>query len=301
MLLRRASLTPSRPESDKRLLAIAQYVPADILRVNLIGDYDQEERSRRVRAFPHYLRTFFATTCDPARASLDDMPAHLHVPTGSSHEGHAPRRAFPIQVVLADDHAGVRRSVRVLLDGEEHLAVVAEAANLSAVVRHVHGHVPHVLVLDLQMPDGSSIETIRRLRDQVPQTEIVVMTMEASPLFAQQALDAGAVGFVLMDRADSELPAAVRSAAQGREYISPHVVAGLDALRRAVGGDGLSPRETEILRLIALGHTSAEIAGRLHLSRRTVETHRAGLYRKLGLTTRAELVRYALQRRLLVS
>jgi two-component system response regulator NreC len=201
--------------------------------------------------------------------------------------------------VLADDHVGVRRSLRLLLDGEQDVAVIAEAADLSTVLRHVHGRVPHVLVLDLQMPNGSSVETIRRLRDQVPDTEIVVLTMEASPLFAQQALDAGAVGFVLKDRADTELPAAVRCAAEGSEYVSSHVAAGLDALRRAVSGDGLSPRETEILRLIALGHTSAEIAGKLHLSRRTVETHRAHIYRKLGLATRAQLVQYALGRRLL--
>lgn len=179
------------------------------------------------------------------------------------------------------------------------MEVIGEAADLSMVARDVHRHVPHVLVLDLHMPNGSSIDTIRWLRNQVPDTEIIVMTMEASPLSAQQALDAGAVGFVLKDRADSELPAAVRSAAGGREYVSPHVAARLDALRRAASGDGLSPRETEVLRLIALGHTSAEIAGKLHLSRRTVETHRAAIYRKLGLATRAQLVQYALRHRLL--
>jgi DNA-binding NarL/FixJ family response regulator len=225
------------------------------------------------------------------------MPAHLHLAAATD---QAPRPALPIQVVLGDDHAGVRRSLRLALDAEQDFQVVAEAADLSTVVRHVHGHMPHVLVLDLQMPNGSSIETIRRLRDQVPDTEIVVSTMEASPLFAQQALDAGAVGFVRKDRADSELPEAVRNAVLGQEYVSPHVAAGLEALRRAVGG-GLSPRETEVLRLIALGHTSAEIAAKLHLSRRTVETHRAHIYRKLGLATRAELVQYALRRRLIVT
>lgn len=210
-----------------------------------------------------------------------------------------PRPAFPIQVVLADDHEVVRRSVRLLLEGEEDVEVIAEAADLSSVVRHVHGHVPHVLVLDLQMPNGSSVETIARLREHVPDTEIVVLTMEASPLFAQQALDAGAVGFVLTDRSDTELPEAVRKAALGREYVSPHVAARLDSLRRSVTGDGLSPRETEILRLIALGHTSAEIATTLHLSRRTVETHRARIHGKLRMTTRAELVRHALARHLI--
>lgn len=228
------------------------------------------------------------------------MPAHLHLAVASLADQERERATAPIQVVLADDHAVVRRNLRLLLDGEDGLAVIAEAADLGAAVRHVHDHIPRVLVLDLQMPNGSSIETIRRLREQVPATEIVVVTMETSPLFAQQALNAGAVGFVLKERSDSELPVAVRDAAQGREYVSPHVSAGLAALRKGVSGDGLSPRETEVLRLIALGYTSAEIAAKLHLSRRTVETHRANLHHKLGLASRAELVRYALQRRLVI-
>jgi two-component system response regulator NreC len=228
------------------------------------------------------------------------MPAHLHLAVPSLGGGALSRASLPIQVVLADDHAIVRRNLRLLLTAEPDVAVIAEAADLAGVVRAVHGHVPHVLVLDLGMPDGSSVDTIRRLRDQVPDTEIVVLTMDASPLFAQHALDAGAIGFVLKDRADSELPSAVRHAAAGIEYISSRVAAGLDALRRSDSGDGLSPRETEILRLIALGHTSAEIASRLHLSRTTVETHRACVHRKLGLATRAELVQYALRRHLMV-
>jgi two-component system, NarL family, response regulator NreC len=204
-----------------------------------------------------------------------------------------------IRVVLADDHALVRRSLRLLLDGEDDLDVVGEAESIGSVVRHVHGHAPHVLVLDLQMPGGSSIEAIRRLREHVPKTEIVVLTMERSPAFAQRAIDAGAVGFVLKDRADIELPEAVRRASRGEEYVSPHVAAGLEALRRTVNGDGLSPRETEVLRAIALGYTSVEIARKLHLSRRTIETHRANIHRKLGLETRAELVHFALRRNLI--
>jgi two-component system response regulator NreC len=156
-----------------------------------------------------------------------------------------------------------------------------------------------VLVLDLQMPGGSSIETMRRLRQCAPETEIVVLTMERSPPFARRALDEGAVGFVLKDRADTELPVAGRLAAKGEEYVSPHVAAALEALRRTINGDGLTPRETEVLRLIALGHTSAEIAGKLHGSRRTIETHRARVHRKLGLVTRAELVQFALRRHLI--
>lgn len=204
------------------------------------------------------------------------------------------RPKTPIRVIVADDHAAVRRNLRHLLDGEKGLEVIAEAADLSTVLDCVPARVPHVLVLDLRLSNGSSADTIRRLRAQVPDTEIVVLTMEQSPAFAQQALDAGAIGFVLKDKADTELPVAVRRAARGEEFVSTRVAAGLEALRKAVDGEGLSPRETEVLRLIALGFTSAEIADQLHLSRRTVETHRAHILRKLGFTTRAQLVRYAL-------
>jgi len=228
------------------------------------------------------------------------MAAHPHlaaVADGEAAEAAAPDR---ISVVLADDHAVVRRNLRLLLDGEADLEVIAEAGDLSTAIRHVHGHAPQVLVLDLQMPNGSSIDAVRRLRELVPQTEIVVLTMEPSPLFAQRALEAGAIGFVLKDRADTELPEAVRRAASGDEFASSQVQAGLDALRQASNSDRLSPRETEIVRLISLGFTSAEIAGQLHLSRRTVESHRAHIHAKLGLRTRAELVQYALRRGLLV-
>lgn len=227
---------------------------------------------------------------------LGDVKAQLHLAPRS--EAYPAPGDAPIRVVLADDHDLVRRSLRLLLQGEDDVEVVAEACDIASVLRHVHGHAPHVLVFDLQMPGGSSIEAIRRLRERVPETEIVVLTMEQSPAFAQRALDAGAVGFVLKDRADTELPAAMRRAAHGEEYVSPAVAARLDALRAMVNGDALSPRETEILRLIALGHTSTEIAGQLHLSRRTIETHRASLHRKLGLATRAELVHFALRRHL---
>jgi two-component system, NarL family, response regulator NreC len=222
------------------------------------------------------------------------MSAHLHLASVPAQEAE-----HPIRLVLADDHASVRRSLRLLLGSEPDVAVVAEAADLAAAVRELRGSSPNVLVLDLHMQGAPGIETIRRLRAQAPKTEIVVVTMEPSPVFAQQVLDAGAAAFVLKDRADTELPEAVRAAANGLEYVSPHVAARLDALRRAVGGDGLTTRELEVLRLLALGHTSAEIAAKLQLSRRTVETHRARILRKLGVTTRAELVRYALRRRLI--
>lgn len=189
--------------------------------------------------------------------------------------------------------------MRLLLDGEADIEVIAEACDLCAVTSHVRRQLPHVLVLDLRLPNGSSVETIRELREYVPDTQIVVLTMEESQLFAQQTLDAGAVGYVLKERADTELPTAIRRARYGAEYVSPRIAGRLDALRKAVDGDGLSARETEVLRLIALGYTSAEIAGKLHLSRRTVETHRARMYGKLGVTNRAGLVQFALRRHLI--
>jgi two-component system, NarL family, response regulator NreC len=210
----------------------------------------------------------------------------------------------PIRMVLADDHALMRRSLRLLLDGEEGVEVIAEADDQAAVARHVQDHQPQVLVLDLNMPGGSmhggsSVEAISRLRERAPDTQIVVMTMQDNPVFAQRAFAAGAIGFVAKDRADDELPQAVRAAARGEEFVSTRVAARLDALHRSLTDDVLTPREVEVLRLIALGHTNVEIARKLHLSPRTVETHRANIHRKLGLATRAELVRYALRRGLL--
>jgi len=205
----------------------------------------------------------------------------------------------PINVVLADDHQIVRRNLRLLLARERDVAVVAEAGDVSTTMRHVTGHRPHVLLLDLRTSNGSSLELIRRLLAQAPETEIVVVTMEDSPAFAHAAIDLGAIGYVLKENADSDLPLAIRCAARGEEFVSPHVEARLDALRRSVNGDGLSQRETEVLRLLALGFTTNEIADELCLSPRTVESHRLRVHRKLGLAKRWELVNYALARHLI--
>jgi two-component system response regulator NreC len=226
------------------------------------------------------------------------MAAHLHLAGPESQAGTL-TASLPIRVVLADDHAMMRRSLRLLLDSEEDLEVIAEADDIAGVTHQVQGGEPHVLVLDLGMPGGSSIQAIGRLRERVPDTQIVVTTMEDDPVFAQRALAAGAIGFVSKELADAELPQAVRAAVRGEEFVSPRVAARLDALHRALTDDALTGREVEVLRLIALGHTSVEIARKLHLSPRTVETHRANIHRKLALETRAELVRYALRRRLL--
>lgn len=195
----------------------------------------------------------------------------------------------------------MRRGLRLLLEREVGVEIVAEAGDIANTMRHVHGHRPHVLVLDLSLPDGSSLDAIGRLRVQAPKTEIVVLAMEEDPAFAQQALDAGAIGYVLKDVAGDDLPRAVCSAARGERFVSRRVSAVLTAMRATGREDDLTPREIEIVRLIALGHTSAEMAEKLHLSARTIETHRSRIHRKLGLTTRAQLVRYALRRGLFAS
>jgi DNA-binding NarL/FixJ family response regulator len=211
----------------------------------------------------------------------------------------APPQGEQIHVVLADDHGMMRRSLRMLLDGEGDLDVVAEANDHESAARQVDTHEPHVLVLDLRMDGASSIDTVRTLSERSPDTRIVVLSMEDSPVFAQRALTAGAMGFVTKDLADGELPQAVRAAARGEEYVSPRVACRLDALHRALTDNKLTQREVEVQRLIALGHTSVEIARKLHLSPRTIETHRAHIHSKLGLSSRAELVRYSLRRGLI--
>lgn len=215
-------------------------------------------------------------------------------------DGGSAASRTPISVVLADDHTFMRRQLRRVLDAETEFAIVAEASDFESVLRHVRGHLPHVLVLDLSMPGGSSLTLIRRLRTEAPNTEIVVTTMTDEPRFAREALAAGAIGYVIKDDADRDLAEAVRLAARGERFITPAVASVIAAYADGENGR-LSARETDVLRLIALGNTNAEIAPLLHISVRTVETHRAHVHRKLGLSTRAELVRYALRRGLLVA
>ncbi len=207
----------------------------------------------------------------------------------------------PITVVLADDHGVVRKGLRMLLDAEDDLRVLAEAGTAADALRLAKAHRPRILVLDLNMPGGSSLDTIPEVIAGTPGTAVVVLTMQDDPAFARQALQAGAAGFVLKEAADEELLEAVRRAAAGDTYLNPRVGARLAALPTQPSGppDDLTQREVEVLRLIALGHTNTDIGKRLYLSTRTVETHRAHIQQKLRRTSRAELVRYALDHGLL--
>jgi two-component system response regulator NreC len=205
-----------------------------------------------------------------------------------------------IRVLLADDHTVVRTGLKLLLDAEEDMTVVAEAGEVDTTRRRVGGYKPDVLVLDLNMPGEPSLPAIPEL---ARQTAVVVLTMQSDPAFARQALQSGALGYVLKEAADAELVEAVRAAAAGRTYLHPSLGARIAAAPAEPSGppDGLSERELEILRLIALGHTNAEIGEQLFLSVRTVESHRSHIQRKTGHSTRAELVQYALRAGLLTT
>jgi two-component system response regulator NreC len=206
-----------------------------------------------------------------------------------------------ITVVLADDHAVVRKGLRLLLEAEPGLRVVADAGTVPDAIRMVQEHRPAVLVLDLSMPGGSGLAAIPVIRQEARGTAIVVLTMQNDPSFARQALQSGALGFVLKEAADDELLGAIRLAAEGETYLNPRLGARLAAQPSEPPGppDDLSARELEVLKLIALGHTNAEIAGRLFLSVRTVESHRAHIQQKTRLSSRAELVRYAFEHELI--
>jgi two-component system response regulator NreC len=206
--------------------------------------------------------------------------------------------AEAISIVLADDHTVVRRALRVLLEEELGFEVVAEAEDADGAIRYLRGHKPDVLILDLNMPGRPSLEAIPEMKEASPETKIVVLTMQKESAFARQALQLGVLGYVLKEAADDELVQAVRSAAAGETYLQPALGAKLAAEPEIAASD-LSERETDVLRLIALGHTNAEIAAKLYISVRTVETHRAHIQQKLGVSTRAELVQSALSRGLI--
>ena len=208
-----------------------------------------------------------------------------------------------ITIVLADDHAVVRAGLRMLLDAEDGMRVVAEAGDVPDAVRYTRAHRPSVLILDLNMPgaETSSLEALPQIRADSPLTRVAILTMQDDPQFAQEALRAGAAAYVLKESADTELVEAVRRVAAGDTYLHPRLGAQLASAPAAQAGppDGLTEREAEVLRLIALGHTNSEIGAQLYLSTRTVESHRSHIQQKLRLMTRADLVRYALDHGLL--
>ena len=206
-------------------------------------------------------------------------------------------------VVVVDDHAVVRSGLRLLLENQDDIEVVGEAGNAKDAIFRARALKPDVILLDVVMPGESGIDVLPQLKKESPETRVLVLSMQDDPSYVREAFAAGASGYVLKEAADEEVVAAVREVAAGGSYVHPalgaRLVAAEAAERAAAEADPLSDREREVLRLLALGHTNQEIAQSLYISVRTAESHRAHIMQKLRLTTRAELVRYALSHGLL--
>jgi two-component system response regulator NreC len=208
-----------------------------------------------------------------------------------------------IDVVLVDDHAVVRSGLRMLLDAQTDIEVVGEAGNAKDAIFRARALKPDVILLDVVMPGESGIEALPKLLKESPETKVLVLSMQDDPSYVREAFAAGASGYVLKEAVDEEVVSAVREIASGGRYVHPALGARMIAAeaeeRAAAEANPLSDREREILRLLALGHTNQEIARQLFISVRTAESHRAHIMQKLRLSTRAELVRYALSHGLL--
>jgi two-component system response regulator NreC len=208
-----------------------------------------------------------------------------------------------ITVVLVDDHAVVRSGLRLLLERQEDIEVVGEAGNAKDAIFRARALKPDVILLDVVMPGESGIDVLPKLLKESPETKVLVLSMQDDPSYVREAFAVGASGYVLKEAADEEVVSAVREIADGGRYVHPALGARLVAAeaeaRAAAEADPLSEREREVLRLLALGHTNQEIAEELYISVRTAESHRAHIMQKLRLSTRAELVHYALSHGLL--
>jgi two-component system response regulator NreC len=198
-----------------------------------------------------------------------------------------------IRVLLVDDHKIVRSGVKLVLEASGTIEVVGEASGVREALDQARALRPDVVVLDLTLRDGSGLDVIADLRE--GGARVVILSMQDEPAYAHKAFELGAQGYVVKDAADDELVSAIETVLADRIYVHPALAARL-VLREPQ--DDLTDREREILRLIALGYTNQEIAGQLFLSVRTIEAHRRHILDKLRLSTRAELVRYALERRI---
>jgi DNA-binding NarL/FixJ family response regulator len=210
-----------------------------------------------------------------------------------------------IRIVLVDDHAILRSGLRRVLDAEPDLEVVGEADSADRAVFETISTKPDVVVMDVVMPGKSGIEGTPAVLQAAPDVKVLVLSMQDDPHYVREAFAAGAAGYVLKEAADTEVVGAIRAVAAGERYVHPALGARLVAAdaeeRKRADADPLSEREREVLRLLALGHTNQEIAKMLYISVRTAETHRAHIMQKLRLSSRAELVRYALENGLVES
>jgi len=211
-----------------------------------------------------------------------------------------------ISVLIADDHALVRSAFRSMLGAQADLCVVGEAEDGVAVVEACRRLTPDIVLMDLTMPGRGGIPAIKEIRRLFPNTRVVVVTMHEDEAFARQAFLAGASGYVLKTALSDELLQAIRTVVGGGRHVTPSLAAAVAdtslmrrAARQASVANLLTPRELEVVSLVALGHTTLEIGRRLHISEKTVETHRNHIMEKLGCRTRADLVRFALEHNLI--
>ena len=215
----------------------------------------------------------------------------------------APRQGSePMRVIIADDHGIVRSGVRMLLERQSDIQVVGEASDGAEARDMVIREKPDLAILDVKMPKLTGLQATREIREQVPEVAVLILSMYDDDRYLFEALKAGASGYVLKAQADSDLMAAVRAVEKGEPFLTP---AAQRALIKDVLGEGaersddLTPREQEVVKLVAEAHTNKEIAEILHLSEKTVENHRSNAMKKLGMRDRVELVRYAIRKGLI--
>jgi DNA-binding NarL/FixJ family response regulator len=200
-----------------------------------------------------------------------------------------------IRVLLADDHETVRHGLKLLINGQHDMEVIGEAGDGRAAVERAGSLKPNVAVVDVSMPEMNGLAATKAIRESTPGTAVVALTRYDSEAYVQELLSAGALGYVLKQSPSAELVNAVRAAASGQRYLDRRLAAGtMLSSRRRAAPPAITDRETEVLRLMAVGHSNKEIAGTLDLSVKTVEVHKANAMRKLGLTGRTDVVRYAL-------
>ncbi|MGD2175592.1 MAG: response regulator transcription factor [Candidatus Brocadiaceae bacterium] len=206
-----------------------------------------------------------------------------------------------IRILLADDHRLMRHGLRSLIQGEPDMEVIGEAENGRSAVRLAEELAPDVIVMDVAMPDLNGIEATRQVKDRTPAIEVLALSMHSDGPFVVRMLEAGAAGYLLKDTAFEQLATAIREVSAGRKYLCPEVTGPIveDYLRRLsepeAAATPLSPREREVLQLLAEGMISKQIASELNISVKTIETHRSRLMKKLGIRSVAELTKYAIR------
>jgi DNA-binding NarL/FixJ family response regulator len=202
-----------------------------------------------------------------------------------------------MRVLIADDHGIVRSGLRLLLEREPDIEVVGEASDGAEAREKAISERPDLAILDVRMPKLTGLQATREIREQAPEVAVLILSMHDDERYLFEALKAGASGYVLKRQADQDLLDAVRAVQRGEPFLTPDAQRTLikDVLERGEPTDELTPREQEVVKLVAEAHTNREIAEILHLAEKTVESHRANAMRKLGMRDRVELVRYAIR------